>query len=369
MFRLIASLADIPAEAWDALAPTQPFLRHAWLVALERHGCVGPGTGWQPLHATLWRDETLLAAAPAYLKSHSWGEYVFDWAWAEAYQRHGLAYYPKWLCAVPFTPVTGPRLLAHSPADRDALLQGMLGAAPQLGMSSLHILFPDQTLPPLGGELMRREGVQFHWHNQGFTDFDAFLAALSHDKRKKIRQERNKVARQDIVLRTVEGPQLKRQDWSLFHRCYSLTYAHHGAQPYLSEDFFQAVGQEMAQACVMVIASREGRDIACSLLMRDDEALYGRYWGALEYHPCLHFECCYYSPIEYAIGKGLQRFEGGAQGEHKLARGLDPAPTQSWHWIAEPRFREAIGHFLQRESAGMHHYIDELAEHSAYREK
>lgn len=368
MFRLISSLTDIAATQWDALRPGQPFLRHNWLAALEQHGCVGPQTGWQPLHATLWREEVLVAAAPAYLKTHSWGEYVFDWAWAEAYQRHGLAYYPKWLCAVPFTPVTGPRLLARTEADRLALLQGMLDAAPQLDVSSLHLLFPDHPATDVSS-LMRREGVQFHWHNRGFADFEDFLAALSHDKRKKIRQERNKVARAGVALRTVEGPQLRPEDWTLFHRCYSLTYAQHGARPYLTEDFFQAIGRAMPESCVMVIASRGQRDIACSLLMRDDQALYGRYWGALDYVPCLHFECCYYSPITYAIDKGLGRFEGGAQGEHKLARGLDPVPTHSWHWIAEPRFREAIGHFLQRESAGMHHYIDELAEHSAYREK
>lgn len=365
-FRLHRAIDEIAPAAWDALAPAQPFLSHAFLAALERTGCVGEGTGWYPAHAALWHEGELRAVAPAYFKTHSWGEYVFDWAWAEAYQRHGLDYYPKWLCAIPFTPVAGPRLLARSDEDRAALLACMHDSAQDLGVSSLHILFPDHPLPD-SVPMMERQGVQFHWHNAGYADFEDFLSRLAHDKRKKIRQERRKVAEAGVTLRIVEGAAISDADWALFHRCYANTYHLHGATPYLNADFFRMLGKTMPAACVLAIASRDGQDIATSLLMRDEHALYGRYWGALEYVPCLHFEACYYTPIDYAIRHRLQTFEGGAQGEHKLARGLDPHPTRSAHWIADARFREAIERFLLRESTGMAQYIDELAEHSAYR--
>ncbi|MEC5387764.1 GNAT family N-acetyltransferase [Uliginosibacterium sp. H3] len=369
MFRIIHDINQIPASAWDALHDGQPFLRHAFLAALESSGSVGPARGWEPAHATLWHDQTLIAAAPLYLKSHSWGEYVFDWAWADAYARHGQSYYPKWLCAVPFTPVPGARLLARTEAQRSDLLRSMLEHIAASGHSSFHLLFPDSDAPLLQQELMQRHGVQFHWHNKGYRHFEDFLAGMSHDKRKKIRQERRKVAESGVTLEVLEGTAISTSHWDFFYRCYAMTYAQHGGSPYLTPDFFQRIGTELPESCVLLLASREGRAIASSLLIRDDTALYGRYWGALEHVSCLHFEACYYAPIEYAIAQKLQRFEGGAQGEHKLARGLDPTPTQSAHWIADEDFRTAIARFLQRESLGMQHYINELGEHSAYRDR
>jgi len=369
MFRIIHDISQIPAAAWDGLHDGQPFVRHAFLAALELSGCVGPATGWMPAHATLWQDDVLLAAAPLYLKSHSWGEYVFDWAWAEAYASHGRAYYPKWLCAVPFTPVPGTRLLAADDESRSALLQAMLAHIAASGYSSFHLLFPDTDIPGVQPELMQRHGVQFHWHNKGYRHFEDFLAGMSHDKRKKIRQERRKVAESGTTLEVLEGQAISAENWDFFYRCHAMTYAQHGGSPYLTPDFFQRIGADLPEHCVLLLARREARPIASSLLIRDDKALYGRYWGALEPVSCLHFEACYYLPIEYAIEHKLQRFEGGAQGEHKLARGLDPAPTRSLHWIADADFRAAIAHFLQRESSGMTRYINELGEHSAYRER
>jgi len=369
MFRLIDDIQQIPAAAWDALHDGQPFVRHAFLAALESAGCVGPGTGWAPSHATLWEGDTLRAAAPLYLKSHSWGEYVFDWAWAEAYARHGDSYYPKWLCAIPFTPVPGARFLARDDSARVALFQALLTHVATSTCSSFHLLFPETALPHQQTDLMQRHGVQFHWHNKAYRHFEDFLAGMSHDKRKKIRQERRKVEASGTTLAVLEGADIRAEHWDFFYRCHAMTYAQHGGSPYLNLDFFLRLGAALPEHCVLLLAKRDGRAIASSLLIRDATALYGRYWGALEHVSCLHFEACYYRPIEYAIEQGLQRFEGGAQGEHKLARGLDPTPTQSFHWIADENFREAIGRFLQRESRGMTQYINELGEHSAYRDR
>ncbi|GAB2903000.1 GNAT family N-acetyltransferase [Uliginosibacterium flavum] len=358
-----ARISEIPAQAWDALAPDdQPFLRHAYLHALETAGCIGAGTGWQSAHAALWDEGRLLAAMPLYLKQHSMGEYVFDWAWAEAYAQHGLAYYPKWLAAIPFTPVPGQRILGATAALRRALLAAVLDAARHSGLSSLHLLFAaaDETRWALELGCMRRSAVQFHWHNAGYRDFEDFLAALSRDKRKKIRQERRRVAEAGVSLRVIEGAQISLRDWSFFTRCYERNYALHRSAPYLNLDFFERLGDKLPQHCVLLIASQGQRDIAASLLLRDSTALYGRYWGALEDVSCLHFEACYYAPIEYAIAQGLQRFEGGAQGEHKLARGLQPVETASLHWLADARFSDAVQRFLERESLGMALYINEL---------
>lgn len=368
-FEVIRQISAIEAAQWDALHDGQCFVRHAFLAALESSGSVGARTGWTPAHASLWDGDMLIAAAPAYLKMHSWGEYVFDWAWAEAYERHGLPYYPKWLCAVPFSPVPGARLLARDDVARSQLLAHMLAAARAEERSSLHILFCDeagrQAADTAG--LLLRHNVQFHWQNRGYRDFDDFLASLSHDKRKKIRQERRKVAEAGVVLETLEGPAIREEDWDFFYRCHAMTYALHGGRPYLTRSFFQALATAMPECCVLILARIDGRAVGCSLLLRDADVLYGRYWGALERISCLHFEACYYAPIEYAIARGLQRFEGGAQGEHKLARGLDPVDTHSLHWIADADFRHAIARFLQREAAGMTRYVDELGEHSAYK--
>lgn len=354
---------EIRATTWDALlADDQPFLRHAWFVALEATGRVGAGTGWQPAHAALWEGERLLAAMPLYLKQHSMGEYVFDWSWAEAYARHGLNYYPKWLAAIPFTPVPGRRVIGRDAATRLALLRAVLASARASGLSSLHMLFADEDEIHAAADAgcMLRQTVQFHWHNRAYADFEAFLAALDRDKRKKIRQERRRVREAGVSLRTLEGADIGREDWAFFTRCYERTYALHRSEPYLDLAFFERLGRDLPEHCVLLVANRAGRDIAASLLLSDSEALYGRYWGALEDISCLHFEACYYAPIEYAITHSLARFEGGAQGEHKLARGLEPVVTQSAHWIADPRFAEAIARFLERESVGMANYVDEL---------
>lgn len=356
-------IEEIPAPDWDALlAGDQPFLRHAWFAALEATSRVGAGTGWQPAHATLWENDRLLAAMPLYLKQHSMGEYVFDWSWAEAYARHGLDYYPKWLAAVPFTPVPGQRVIGRDAPARHALLRAVLDTARASGLSSLHMLFAaeDEIRAAAAAGCMLRQTIQFHWQNRGYTDFEGFLAALDRDRRKKIRQERRRVREAGVSLRTLEGASIGPADWAFFTRSYERTYALHHSAPYLDLAFFTRIGRELAAHCVLLVASRDGRDIAASLLLRDHAALYGRYWGALEDISCLHFEACYYAPIEYAISHGLARFEGGAQGEHKLARGLEPVLTHSAHWIADPRFAEAIARFLARESAGMASHVDEL---------
>ncbi len=299
---------------------------------------------------------------PLYVKHHSWGEFVFDWAWADAYRRHGLNYYPKLVCCVPFSPVPGPRLLAHNDADRTMLVQAALKLTHDLGFSSFHILFPTapdhaalEALP-----LMHRSGFQFHWNNVGYVDFDAFLAAMTHDKRKKIRQERKKLARLGVTFRWVEGRDSSDADWDHFHRCYADTYARHRSEPHLNQAFFAGLRETLPDNLVLIIADRDGEPVACSFCMKDGQRLYGRHWGTLEYLPGLHFETCYQQGIEYAIANGLQVFEGGAQGEHKLARGLVPTTTHSWHWLENAEFREAVDRFLERETDAISHYMDEM---------
>lgn len=364
---VVESLAGVAPDEWNALAGPQPFVRHEFLSALMRTGCASPRSGWAARFLLLRRAGALEGAMPLFLKTHSYGEYVFDWAWADAYERHGLAYYPKLLCAIPFTPVTGPRLIARRDADRRVLAAGALEMAREL--SSLHVLFPDAgeaRLLEQEGMLLRRT-VQFHWRNDGYADFEAFLARLSHARRKNIRQERRRVRDAGVTLRRLQGAEIRGSHWEFFSRCYRGTYAAHHSTPYLNLAFFKALGAALPEAVMMVLAEREGRSIACSLFLQDGDALYGRYWGASEHVPLLHFECCYYQAIEYAIERRLQTFEGGAQGEHKLFRGLLPVETFSAHWLAHPRFFRAVEDFLERERAGIARYVDELCEHSPYR--
>lgn len=376
---LLDAISDVAPEAWDALLPSDapPCLRHAYLHALEASGCVCPETGWTPRHATLWADAELVAAMPLYLKTHSWGEYVFDWAWAEAYHRHGLDYYPKWLSAIPFTPIPGPRLLGRSTASRQALLTSVIQHARQSGLSSLHLLFPmDDDLGVLeNARLSIRHGVQFHWRNADphdpsgppYRDFDAFLASLNHDKRKKIRQERRRAATHGLSLRWEDGHSATTADWAFLYRCYATTYALHRSTPYLSPAFFDRLASDLPGHVRLLLAERGQSPVASAFFLCDDHTLYGRYWGATENLPFLHFELCYYQAIEYCIQHGLQRFEGGAQGEHKLARGLQPVRTHSAHWIADPRFRTAVDDYLTRERGQMDFYLDELAEHAPFK--
>ena len=375
-FRLLGSIADIAPQDWDALLPPAPTpcLHHAYLHALEASGCVGEASGWTPRHATLWTDGRLAAAMPLYLKTHSWGEYVFDWAWAEAYQRHGLDYYPKWLCAIPFTPVPGPRVLGQDPRARERLMAGVSRLAESSALSSLHVLFPgERELASLQQNgLSLREGVQFRWSNTGtdgspYADFDAFLGSLNHDKRKKIRQERRRASAHGLSLSWLNGHTATHEDWHFLYRCYANTYALHRSTPYLNLDFFLRLARNLPEQVVLLVAARAGLPMACAFFLRDEEALYGRYWGTVEPLPFLHFELCYYQAIEHCIAHGLQRFEGGAQGEHKVARGLLPVKTHSAHWIADPRFRTAVDDFLGRERQHMGFYLDELNERAPYR--
>jgi len=362
IIRVVPSIAELPADAWNALAGNSPFVQHAFLHALEATGCVGADIGWEPVHLALFRNGRLVAAMPLYVKHHSWGEFVFDWAWADAYRRHGLNYYPKLVSCVPFSPVPGPRLLATNDTDRAALIQAALKLTHDLGFSSFHILFP--TAPDHAAleatPLMHRSGFQFHWNNAGYADFDAFLAAMTHDKRKKIRQERKKLASLGVSFRWVEGRDSTDADWDHFYRCYADTYARHRSEPHLNRAFFAALRETMPDNLLLIIADKDGEPTACSFCIKGRQRLYGRHWGTLEYVPGLHFETCYQQGIEYAIVHGLQVFEGGAQGEHKLARGLTPTATHSWHWLENAEFREAVDRFLERETDAIAHYMDEL---------
>jgi len=365
---VVDSLAGVDPQEWNALAGEQPFVRHEFLCALLETGCAAARSGWLPQFVLLRRAGALAGAMPLFVKSHSYGEYVFDWAWADAHERHGVTYYPKLLCAIPFTPVRGRRLLAAGERERRTLA----GAALELARrtSSLHVLFVHED----EAELLRAEGmllrrtVQFHWQNEGYADFEAFLARLSHARRKNIRQERRRVREAGVSLRWLEGEAIGRAQWEFFHRCYRHTYAAHGSSPYLSLEFFLRLGSALPRNVAMVMAERDGRPIAASLFLHDGASLYGRYWGALEHVPLLHFECCYYQAIEYAIARSLQVFEGGAQGEHKIFRGLMPVEALSAHWLADARFARAIEDYLAREGQGIARYVDELCEHSPFKQ-
>ena len=366
---VVDTLAGVPASEWNRLAGGDPFLSHEFLSALHETGCASASTGWTPQFVLLRSHGRLSGAMPLYLKDHSYGEYVFDWSWADAYYRHGVAYYPKLLSAIPFTPISGSRLLAATDRDRDLLIAAALQHARTLRVSSLHCLFP----PRAEAEQMQshgmtlRHGVQFHWSNRGYARFDDFLSALNHTKRKKIKQERRKVAEAGIEFKWLEGRDITERDWAFFNRCYRQTYREHRSTPYLNLEFFHRIGRALPQHTVLILALRAGTPVAAALNVRHADKLYGRHWGAVEYLPVLHFECCYYQAIEYCIARGIAVFEGGAQGEHKMARGLMPIPTCSAHWLARPEFAQAIEQFLARESRGMAHYLDELNDRSPFR--
>jgi uncharacterized protein len=371
--RIIASMAEVGQVQWTSLLSlqedTNPFLSYAFLDALHASGSAARKSGWQPQFLTLWRDDTLAAAMPLYVKSHSYGEYVFDWAWADAYRRNGLEYYPKLLSAIPFTPVTGGRLLARDETARSALVKALLGLQQQADVSSTHVLYP----PPQQAEALERagfllrNGVQFHWLNDGYRDFEQFLSTLEQKKRKNIRAERRKVRDAGLTFRRLEGAQIGEADWRFFKRCYDHTYSAHYSTPYLNLDFFLRIGASMPGNLLLVIAERDGKPIASSLVVHDSQTLYGRYWGALEQHACLHFETAYYQPLEFCIERGLAAFEGGAQGEHKMARGFLPQKTWSAHWLAHPVFSDAVERFLEQESGGIVAYMDELDERNPFR--
>ena len=399
---------ELDASEWNHLlqaqaAPT-PFMRLEYLQAMQQSASAVPETGWSARFFSLRLGGVLQAACALYLKTHSYGEYVFDWAWAHAYQQHGLRYYPKALVAPPFSPVPGARLLARDAQARQALVRTLLAWCEREKLSSLHLLFcsPQDLAACESAGLMLRHTVQFHWNNasasadagsgsgSGYQDFDAFLSTLSQEKRKKIRQERRKVREAGVRFRVVQGEAISQQDWDFFYACHERTYLEHGNAPYLSRDFFSRMAQTMPEHWLMFIAEAgEGaarRPIAASLIALGSEpasmlgpepgsspgqavtkVAYGRYWGALERVDCLHFEACYYQPIEWCIQQGYQRFEGGAQGEHKMARALMPVRTSSAHWLAHPSFADAVQRFLEREGKGVEDYVEHLEQRSPFR--
>ena len=371
---IIEKLSEVSAADWNALLSpdASPFLKHEFLSTLEETACVGSNTGWQIAHLALYRSKKLIGAMPLYLKLHSYGEFVFDWSWAQAYEQQGMQYYPKALCAIPFTPVQGSRIL-FAPLEnksqvQEQLIAGLKTLLMQNKLSSAHVLFPlgEQTQAMVDQGFMLRDSVQFHWHNHQFVSFEQFLSTLTMKRRKNIRQEREKVSREGISFRHIPGQSATDQDWEFFYQCYANTYMEHHSSPYLNQDFFKLLCSRMPENLHLIVAQRGSSPIAASLLFVDaaSSTVYGRYWGALEHIPCLHFETAYYQAIEYCIEQKIETFEGGAQGEHKMARGFLPTTIQSAHFIVDPQFSKAVKHFLEREQLGIGAYVDELAEHS-----
>ena len=369
--RLFDTIRDVPEEDWDALHDgDNPFVRHAFLSGLEQHGCLKERWGWNPRHAAWYDGERLCAAAPAYLKGNSHGEFVFDHAWAHAYSRYGLDYYPKWLVAVPYSPVPGPRILARDDSSRRALVSAMLKHADDEGLPSVHVNFlPESEFAAFDGEWLARCDVQFHWRNDaGWADFDQFLGAFSSKKRKNIRAEREQVRRSGITFRQVHGDEASDEDLVAMHAFYCITQSEKGNQPALTIDFLRHLARTMPRNLVLVLAIRGEQTIAGALLLRGGETLYGRYWGAIETVPGLHFETCYYQGIDYCLRQGLRVFEPGAQGEHKIARGFLPVLTHSRHHLAQPAFADALRDWCEQERASVLRYRDQVLEHSPFRE-
>ena len=441
VIRVLTSPQELDAAEWNDLLAQQdpgrmlnPFMRHEYLDAMQASGSAVPATGWTPRFVALYDGPKLVAACALYLKAHSYGEYVFDWAWANAYQQHGLPYYPKAVVAPPFTPVPGPRLLAQDAVTRELLVQALIAWCESERLSSLHLLFSseeDIAACEQAG-LMLRHTVQFHWKNRAptlvasrtalppegadlarggpslrslaptlvasrtalpplpvrpepveglsnsprrFKDFDDFLASLNQEKRKKIRQERRKVAEAGVVFRWSRGADISAADWDFFYRCYERTYLEHGNAPYLSRDFFARMAATMPDNWLLFIAQRGGQPMACSLIGLNtgpagtgQQTAYGRYWGALERVDCLHFEACYYQPLAWCIAHGFDSFEGGAQGEHKMARALLPVKTTSAHWLAHPSFADAVERFLEREGEGIANYMEDLERRNPFKQ-
>ena len=371
MVRFHPRIGDIPHSAWDALRPDDnPFLSHAFLLALEDTGCVQPDWGWQPHHLGLYEDGELVAAAPLYLKSNSHGEFVFDWSWASAWERAGGEYYPKLLNAVPYSPVPGPRLLAgngeRAPALQRALVQAMRAEAARMGLSSVHanFLLPTE-LDAFDAQWLARSDVQFHWHNHGYPHFPDFLATLNHKKRKNILRERSQVDTSGLMIEWRSGDSLSHGEWQQVHALYEATFDAKGNHAALTAGLFSRLGT-MGSLAQLALARHGEQIVAMALFIQGGGVLYGRYWGASMDVPGLHFELCYYRGIEYAISQKLTRFEPGAQGQHKLARGFLPARTHSRHYLAHPDFRAAVAAALAREAPAVDDYAAELLEHSPY---
>jgi len=371
--RIARGIGDIDAAQWNALAPDYPFLRHEFLRALESTGCASPATGWTPHHLLLFRGSELVAACPLYEKTHSWGEFVFDFAWSRAFEERGLQYYPKLLLAIPFTPATGPRVLLKAGEDagavQRALLQAIEADAVSRHLSSAHALFIDESLRTdcaAAGWLLRSD-CHFQWHNRGYAGFDDFLATFSAEKRKKTRRERRRVAEQGIHFETLRGHELNEAQLAAVYEFHASTFVQHGHLPYLNPECLREMATGMRERMIVKLALRESQPVAAAVFFRSNDTLYGRYWGANGAYHSLHFEACYYQGIELCIELGLQRFEPGTQGEHKLARGFEPALTWSAHWIADPAMRRAIADYLRREQAMVKRYAADAAEHLPFR--
>jgi len=367
------AIANISADEWNALAGDEcPFLRHEFLAAAEQTGCVAPESGWIPRHLTIEQDGRLLGAMPLYQKDHSWGEFVFDWAWASAYERAGLPYYPKLVSAVPFTPAPGRRLLLDERAGAEtarSLLDGAIALAEEVGSSSLHVLFPlEDELPLLrDAGLQIRKDCQFHWQNRDYADFDAFLQMFTAAKRKKARRDRRRVSEAGIKFRRLNGATIDPATWKVVFQLISMTFMRRGSLPYFNLDFFLRVGETLPDNLLVILAEKDSSPVAAALFFESATTLYGRYWGSNGHHDALHFETCYYQGIDYCIEKGLQVFEPGTQGEHKISRGFAPVSTWSAHWLAQPEFLSAVSDYLHEESRHVDRYMDAVDEHSPYR--
>jgi predicted N-acyltransferase len=368
---VVPRITDLPEAEWSALDGTgQPFVAYAFLAVLEQTHCVGEDSGWHPQHVVL-RDETrrLAAAVPLYVKQHSWGEFVFDWSWAQAYRRAGLDYYPKLLSAVPYTPVSGPRLLVRGGLDAAAVQQTLATALRELaadnGLSGAHVNFtlPDEQQALERAGFMRREDCRFRWQNRGYRDFDDFLDGFRADKRKKLRRERRRVAESGITFRTLHGGEIDAALWGNVFAFSERTFLAHGNAHYLNAEFFEQIGRRMPGSVVVMLAEQRNAPIAAAVFVRGADELYGRYWGASRHEDCLHFEACYYQGIDYCIREGLAAFDPGTQGEHKLARGFGPSLTTSAHWLANEEFARAVSLYLERERTAMAAYIESAREH------
>ncbi len=383
---ICGTMSEIPASQWNALDGTDlPFLKHEYLIALENNQAVGPEYGWIPQYLTLWQEagtiteqandsKTLVAAVPMYLKYNSYGEFVFDWAWADAYARSGIEYYPKLVIATPYNPVTGHRLLIHSNFNKDDIRKILIKAVTEhsqtLNVSSVHWLFPtEQEMGALRSQgLMHRIGCQFHWTNNNYHDFKAYLDTMTSKNRKKINRERRRAIEQDISFELLEGDQINDEQWAIYHHFYASTFDKKGGTPTLSLDFFKEIGRTMPKNILMVLAKHQGEYVAGAFNLKDQNCLYGRHWGCIDEFHSLHFETCYYQGLEYCINNKLMGFEPGAQGEHKISRGFLPTVTWSAHSIAHPEFRHVIQDFLTREETGMNHYIESLQSHSPFKD-
>jgi len=373
--RLIERLAEVDADAWDAVAgEDDPFVEHAFLSTLEESGTVGGDSGWDPLHVTVWDGERLVGALPLYVKDHSYGEYIFDWAWADAAYRVGVEYYPKLVSMAPVTPATGTRFLVHPEVDRaqvvGEIFEGCFEAAEQSKASSIHLLFltrEERDEAAADDRFSPRLTMQYHWHNEGWESFDDFLGAFRSSMRKKVRKERRKVDEAGLEIRVRPGSELDADDWQMLRRFYHDTCGRKGSYPYLSRRFFELGAQSLRERALAVMAYRDGEAVAATLNFEKGKHLYGRYWGCTEDYEMLHFELCYYQLIERAIERGCARFEAGAQGTHKLRRGLMPSPIHSAHWIRHPMLRGAIADFLPREAFAVTQQMEELAQHGPFR--